>query len=631
MAQNFTTDVTQWQGVDDEPTAGSKNLVTSGGVAYNIDDVVLPKFGIVENFQVGGILANGTESSSDEHRRTDYISVNAGDIINVVLVEASTDWNVISYYDSSKSYLSSISINQNARGLITIPNGVSFVRFSYLYSEELMIHVYSTPVSLEVFEINKEAYRKNGFEINGNVTEKYGLLPVILQGGDTIKIATNNGGCRVFLVDKTYSQRTEVTATLGNGEWNTVTIPSGTSCNCIYFYDSTASSSITYSIKMLPNCEIYLNNIEKLNKDTEELRNARYVGGILANGNEATAATEYEHSDYIEVVDGFDFKVSSTCGSSSWCCVACYYADKTYVQAKSFTWSYDGVLSVGEAIKYIRISGLSGYSLSVEYVEKKKILLNTITNIKYPKLVGNKACFAIQLDGGNTFAQHKKFLQIAREYGLMSIDFAINPRIALPNPNPANSKWFAEKQQEGCEIIYHNLIGTKSDFSEESQLTVSQLRTNLMEEIVDFRQLGYTPFGVVANEGKLADRYKGVVDDLFLWKITISTHILTNQSNETTKSSFLTDKEIHRMGFDLPTNHTSTDENNAITYGKQWIDNICNNKSMGVMYAHALDTDMIAGITENVFREMCSYLQTKISNGELIYSNTSECLNYLMM
>lgn len=31
MAQNFTTNVTQWQGVDDEPTAGSENFVKSGG------------------------------------------------------------------------------------------------------------------------------------------------------------------------------------------------------------------------------------------------------------------------------------------------------------------------------------------------------------------------------------------------------------------------------------------------------------------------------------------------------------------------------------------------------------------------------------------------------------------------
>lgn len=33
MANAFTTDVTKWQGVDDKPTAGSENLVESGGVA----------------------------------------------------------------------------------------------------------------------------------------------------------------------------------------------------------------------------------------------------------------------------------------------------------------------------------------------------------------------------------------------------------------------------------------------------------------------------------------------------------------------------------------------------------------------------------------------------------------------
>ena len=33
MADSFTTDVTQWQGVDDEPTANSRNLVESGGVS----------------------------------------------------------------------------------------------------------------------------------------------------------------------------------------------------------------------------------------------------------------------------------------------------------------------------------------------------------------------------------------------------------------------------------------------------------------------------------------------------------------------------------------------------------------------------------------------------------------------
>ena len=38
MAQNFTTDVAQWQGVDDEPAANSENLVKSGGVYRQLYD-----------------------------------------------------------------------------------------------------------------------------------------------------------------------------------------------------------------------------------------------------------------------------------------------------------------------------------------------------------------------------------------------------------------------------------------------------------------------------------------------------------------------------------------------------------------------------------------------------------------
>lgn len=39
MADEFTTDVSQWQGVDDEPTAGSKNLVKSGGIANEVNNI----------------------------------------------------------------------------------------------------------------------------------------------------------------------------------------------------------------------------------------------------------------------------------------------------------------------------------------------------------------------------------------------------------------------------------------------------------------------------------------------------------------------------------------------------------------------------------------------------------------
>ena len=40
MANSFTTDVTQWQSVDDKPTAGSENLVESGGVEEYINGTI---------------------------------------------------------------------------------------------------------------------------------------------------------------------------------------------------------------------------------------------------------------------------------------------------------------------------------------------------------------------------------------------------------------------------------------------------------------------------------------------------------------------------------------------------------------------------------------------------------------
>ena len=57
MAQNFTTDVTQWQGVDDEPTAESDNLVKSGGIASMYGSYIEnPEFVYVKTDSEGRIL-----------------------------------------------------------------------------------------------------------------------------------------------------------------------------------------------------------------------------------------------------------------------------------------------------------------------------------------------------------------------------------------------------------------------------------------------------------------------------------------------------------------------------------------------------------------------------------------------
>lgn len=87
LAQNFTTATTQWQGIDDEPTAGSENLVKSGGVTLqavkdisaNINGSTLPLPTIYQkNFD-----DNGNYINSDIWCSSQIVYLRKGTIIDV--------------------------------------------------------------------------------------------------------------------------------------------------------------------------------------------------------------------------------------------------------------------------------------------------------------------------------------------------------------------------------------------------------------------------------------------------------------------------------------------------------------------------------------------------------------------
>ena len=58
MAQNFTTDTTQWQGVDTKITAGSKNLAESGAVAKEIGGVLIDKTTTINAYELVNLYPN---------------------------------------------------------------------------------------------------------------------------------------------------------------------------------------------------------------------------------------------------------------------------------------------------------------------------------------------------------------------------------------------------------------------------------------------------------------------------------------------------------------------------------------------------------------------------------------------
>lgn len=100
MANAFTTDITQWQGVDDEPTAGSDNLVKSGGV-YDTS-IKLTELN-VEKVQSNYRVSNEVERFLVADNSTDVILFNIGlnkkfklvgtcSEISVVRLCSSTSW-----------------------------------------------------------------------------------------------------------------------------------------------------------------------------------------------------------------------------------------------------------------------------------------------------------------------------------------------------------------------------------------------------------------------------------------------------------------------------------------------------------------------------------------------------------
>jgi glycerophosphoryl diester phosphodiesterase len=109
MARTFSTVVANWQGVDDEPTAGSNNLVKSGGVsnfavnegsnAWNratqiaierqryifIYAYELESGSITNNLEVSGVPSGVIYTNDNNYlrlRRGAFVSINKGDVLN---------------------------------------------------------------------------------------------------------------------------------------------------------------------------------------------------------------------------------------------------------------------------------------------------------------------------------------------------------------------------------------------------------------------------------------------------------------------------------------------------------------------------------------------------------------------
>lgn len=101
-AQNFTTDISQWQGVDSTPTNNSNNLVTSGGVQQEIMGNLKKDKVDIGGYQIynGYINESGNFGTSSSYRHG-CLAVNEGDIF--VLKNTKSTGNNIRYAFATSS------------------------------------------------------------------------------------------------------------------------------------------------------------------------------------------------------------------------------------------------------------------------------------------------------------------------------------------------------------------------------------------------------------------------------------------------------------------------------------------------------------------------------------------------
>ena len=652
-----------------QPVSVSQNTNTQPHNIVNIGGVSVPfpslgdLFSIGVSFEfniVGGINAiDGADSDNTDYRRTEYVKVEQGMKLVYNASAGSTGWATIACYDSNGDYMSSASIKGASSGFFTIPSGVAMIRLSSAAS-------YSNTYARFLIQID-----------NNNLSDKLyaevnrGMLNFNIDGGvgyadGTIALNVETGRKTTYFIAVFEGEKIGYDCLAGSTGWAAVAaydsqfqylqsksvqgIAGGTTPNVgVYTVESGVAYVVLCGISTYNNKVSFNPGLTQAQSEQVNAVISQYNGNLafdIDGGIDATTGGDanheaYNRTDYISVQEGDIINASVQESNNAWGALALYDSQKNYIANGSIagTGSTQNIsIIIPNGVSFIRLASQINYAswatknrvLRENDIEQEVSRVNEVSVMKYPNILQQRGCIAIQMDLGyldNARSGCDSMIEVMREYGLMSMDYAIN----ITALQDAEIDKLLVRQKEGCEIIYHNRINSPSDFSENSTLTVAELKEGVLDERLAMTQKGFTTFGVVANVGSLAARYKPTIDNIYFWSEYGSAQILTSGA-ENSKAQYLTDHRIIRTGFEIRhSEYTPELEAEMIAKGKAWIDDLCANKTFGVMYCHFYDRPTIDDyhLYEGVLRAMCAYIAEKTSDGELWFGSTTECLNYL--
>lgn len=198
MSDTFNTTPANWQGVDDEPIAGSDNLVKSGGVAKKISELENKTSKIYVNNIASNAISfiethipvslyihqvsisnDGVELVNKYRLTTDYIPLNGISIISWSGLQQNAELRDVACYDSNKQYIGSVGSSQPS-GVLYTTKDVKYIRFSSGTSTDNAIAIIKTPTltkeisnihnNIPIYIADKEFVEDITFKTDGSVT-----------------------------------------------------------------------------------------------------------------------------------------------------------------------------------------------------------------------------------------------------------------------------------------------------------------------------------------------------------------------------------------------------------------------------------------------------------------------------
>ena len=338
MAQNFTIDVTQWQGVDDVPAAGSKNLVESGGVekyipithkSFSSIDSTGNYICFVRDIPAGTTLKLKVTGSAEWNRLWISSNDNLGARLQDEVVKG-TSYTITTASDITNIglYVYSLSTSGSLRLDMEIVKTKSENDIIGLVTAlRTDVDLIGNKISIDQTGWNKNKCIKSNGELNTS-DPGYAYIKIPVLKGDSIKASFNLGfpvsRAVIALTDENESYYNVVLA--GNNGNNYIYIATESGYICVgarFGIDETILSTAVEQIRIdaltaynsliiEPNIEAIETDIKAITEHSANLfdidaptgKEGKYKGYIYAAQRMYIANNGYSLSPYIEVEEG---------------------------------------------------------------------------------------------------------------------------------------------------------------------------------------------------------------------------------------------------------------------------------------------------------------------------------------